>query len=76
MESLLGVCPDSYYCEDGNHGYAAITSKLLVIHGVGGVVSAVLSIVGATTILLAYCALLQKVFPCNIQRFWQNFLRF
>ena len=56
MESLLGVCPDSYYCEDGSHGYAAINSKLLVIHGVCGGVSSVLSIVGTTLILLAYCA--------------------
>ena len=53
---MEGLCPDSYYCEDGSHGYAAINSKLLVVHGVGGVVSSVLSIVGATTILLAYCA--------------------
>ena len=54
--NMEGLCPDSYYCEDGSHGYAAINSKLLVIHDVGGVVSSVLSIVGTTTILLAYCA--------------------
>ena len=54
--NMEGLCPDSYYCEDGSHGYAAINSKLLVIHDVGGVVSSVLSIVGTTLILLAYCA--------------------
>ena len=50
------MCPDSYYCEDGSHGYSAINSKLLVIQTVAGLVSSVLSIVGAIIILLAYCA--------------------
>ena len=53
MEDL---CPNSYYCEDGNHGYSAINSKLLVIQTVAGLVSSILSIVGAIIILLAYCA--------------------
>ena len=54
--NMEGLCPDSYYCEDGSHGYAAINSKLLVVPDVGGVVSSVLSIMGTTLILLAYCA--------------------
>ena len=56
LVNMEGLCPDSYFCEDGSHGYAAINSKLLVIPDVGGVVSSVLSIVGTTLILLAYCA--------------------
>ena len=52
--NMEGLCPDSYYCEDGGHGYAAFNSKLLVVHDVGGVVSSVLSILGTTLILLAY----------------------
>ena len=51
----LDLCPSSYYCEDKSHGYAAISSKLLVMQDVAGLVSSVLSIVGTTIILLAYC---------------------
>ena len=53
---MEGLCPDSYYCEDERRGYAAINSKLLPIQDILGTVSSVLSIVGATIILLAYCA--------------------
>ena len=53
---MEGLCPDSYYCEDNHQGYAAINSKLLVIQTVAIVVSSVLSVVGTTIILLAYCA--------------------
>ena len=53
---MEGLCPDSYYCEDERRGYAAINSKLLLIQGIISIVSFVLSIVGATIILLAYCA--------------------
>ena len=53
---MEGLCPDTYYCEDERHGYAAIDPKLLVIQTVAGLVSSILSMVGATTILLAYCA--------------------
>ena len=51
----MDLCPSSYYCEDKSHGYAAISSKLLVMQDVAGLVSSVLSIVGTTIILLAYC---------------------
>ena len=51
-----GLCPDSYYCEEERHGYAAISSKLLPIQDIACLVSTVLSVVGATIILLAYCA--------------------
>ena len=55
---MEGLCPDSYYCdhEDERCGYAASNSKLLPIQGIIGTVSSVLSIVGATIILIAYCA--------------------
>ena len=53
---MEGLCPDSYNCEDERRGYAAINSKLLPIQDIIGTVSSVLSIVGATIILLAYCA--------------------
>ena len=53
---MEGLCPDTYYCENKSHGYAAIDPKLLVIQTVAGLVSSILSIVGATIVLLAYCA--------------------
>ena len=49
-------CPGSYHCEDDSHGYTAINSKLLPIQDVAALISSVLSIVGASIILLAYCA--------------------
>ena len=53
-----GQCPDSFYCEDGSHGYNAVSSKLQLdqVQVYTGLVSSALSVIGAMTILLAYCA--------------------
>ena len=53
---MEGLCPELYYCEDDSHGYTAINSKLLPLQDGAVLVSCVLSIVGASIILLAYCA--------------------
>ena len=52
-----GQCPDSFYCDGGiSHGYGAISSKLLWVQDYAGLISSVLSVIGASIILLAYFA--------------------
>ena len=53
---MKGLCPDSFKCEDGSHGYAAISSKWILIPHYAGIVSTVLSVLGVFIILLAYGA--------------------
>ena len=51
-----GLCPNSYYCESGSRGYAAINLKLLPLQTYACLISSTLSVVGAIIILLAYCS--------------------
>ena len=51
---MNGSCPDSFYCKDGSHGYNAIRADLYLIPPYATIVSAVFSVLGAATILVAY----------------------
>ena len=56
---LEGNCPDEFYCLDGSHGYSAINDlhivPAIVIFHIVIFISAIVSMLGAALILLAYC---------------------
>ena len=54
---MYGRCPDTFYCKDGSHSYSAIKPALLTLPAYVGLVSSLLSFLGAAIILSAYCAI-------------------
>ena len=54
---MYGRCPDTFYCNDGSHSYSTIKPALLTLPAYVGLVSGLLSSLGATIILSAYCAI-------------------
>ena len=56
MTQLEGKCPDEFHCRDGSHGYSAISDSYKILVPVVAVcISAIVSMLGAALILLAYC---------------------
>ena len=54
---MYGRCPDTFYCNDGSHSYSTIKPALLTLPAYVGLVSSLLSSLGAAVILSAYCAI-------------------
>lgn len=55
--SLSGRCLAEFHCYDGSHGYSALNRTLLQVMPVCvGIASATVSLLGASLILVAYCA--------------------
>ena len=53
---MLDVCPEAFYCSDGNHSYSAIPPALHYLPAYAALVSSSLSLVGAALNMIAYCA--------------------